>query len=112
MSCSRLDWLKSRTMPSFYAPFPKSLHIAGCVGRCRISPVPGTLLVMQVLICTNAMASGPNTGAEAKAGASAKSSEQAVAKFKDGRLSVSATNQPLAQVLNVISEKAINRWNW
>ena len=91
-----------------YARLPKSVEIAGRVGRRRFSFIAGTLL-LQVLICASAPASGQSTAPSAKAGASrsATSSEQAVVDFKDGRLSVSVTNQPLAQVLSVISQKAM-----
>ncbi len=95
-------------MVSFYSRFPKSVDIAGRVGRRRFSFVAGTLL-LHVLIFASAPASGQSTAPSAKASASrsATSSEQAVVDFKDGRLSVSVTNQPLAQVLSVISQKAM-----
>ena len=95
-------------MVSFYSRFRKSVDIAGRVGRRRFSVVAGTLL-LHVLICASAPASGQSTAPSAKASASrsATSSEQAVVDFKDGRLSVSVTNQPLAQVLSVISQKAM-----
>ncbi len=84
-------------MVSFYSRFPKSVDIAGRVGRRRFSFVAGTLL-LHVLIFASAPASGQSTAPSAKASASrsATSSEQAVVDFKDGRLSVSVTNQPLA----------------
>ena len=91
----------------FYSRFPKSVHMAGRSGGSRLSLVAGTLL-LQVLFCMSATASGPNTGSEGKAGASRPATSSGLAvNFKDGRLSVSVTNQPLAQVLNVISEKAM-----
>ena len=93
-------------MLSSYARFPKLADVAGRVGQRRFSFVAGTLL-LQVLICASAPASGQSTTPSAKASASATSSGQAVVDFKDGRLSVSVTNQPLAQVLSVISQKAM-----
>ena len=92
-------------MLSSYARFPKLVDVVGRVGQKRFSFVAGTLL-LQVLICASAPALGQNTAPSAKAGASATSSGQAAVDFKDGRLSVSVTNQPLAQVLSVISQKA------
>jgi hypothetical protein len=91
----------------FYSRFPKSVDIASRPLGSRLSVVAGALL-LQVLFCVSATASGPNTGSEGKAAPSraATSSGQAVS-FNDGRLSVSVTNQPLAQVLNVISEKTM-----
>jgi hypothetical protein len=94
-------------MLSSYAGFPKLVDVAGLVGRSRFSLIAGTLL-LQVSIGASALASGPNNGPYAQPGASlaATSSRQAGVDFKDGRLSVSVTNQPLAQVLSVISQKA------
>jgi HEAT repeat protein len=67
------------------------------------------MFLFQVLICASATASGPNTGPNgaAEASRSATNSGRAVVDFKDERLSVSVTNQPLTQVLNVISQKAM-----
>ena len=91
----------------FYSRFPKSVHMAGRPGGSRLALVAGTL-VLQVLFCVSATASGLSTGSEGKAAASrAGTSSRLAVSFKDGRLSVSVTNQPLAQVLSVISQKAM-----